>query len=238
MKLMGIILAGGSGTRIKSEIPKQFLEVGGKPIIIHTLEKMEQCPEIDKYIVVCNKDYIGLMETLTSKYGFSKVEKIIEGGKSGVESTYIGIKSTPGEYDAVLIHDANRPIIDNEIIHNCVSTYEKYGNAVAAIKCVELTYYSENGISSDRYINRDYVWKTHTPQIFKLKEVRQAYDEAFTNGNPGFMSTTELYDSIGKKIFFSESKSDNIKITFPEDIDLFDALLTAKNNGSGNKYKG
>ena len=222
-----VLLAGGAGTRAKSPIPKQFVDVLGDPLIVHTLRKFVNHPAIDHVCIVCNPDYIDLMKNVCEKYGMGVVKQIVPGGKTGLESTYIGIRSIPEEYDCVMIHDANRPIIDDEIIDDCIDKYHLHGNAVAAIPSVDLTYRSDDGLSSDCYLNRDMVWKTHTPQAYNLDEARGAYDAAFSNGDPGFASTTELYVSQGKRIYFSLSKSDNIKITFPEDFVLLKALILA-----------
>ncbi len=224
MEIAVILLAGGSGSRIHSNIPKQFIEVLGKPLIIHTLEALCNYSSVKYVCVVCNKQYLNYASELVNKYGISKVKKIVPGGKSGLESTYIGFKSLPEDYEVAMVHDANRPIIDSEILIDCENVYKKFGNAVSAVRSVDLTYESTDGISSNHYLNRDCVWKTHTPQLYNRKETLELYDEAFKNGDPGYSSTTELYVKCGKTIFFSASKMNNIKITYPEDFELLTAL--------------
>ena len=117
-------------------------------------------------------------------------------------------------------------MIDDEIIAKAIEIYEIHGNAVSAIPTVELTYESTNGISSTKYINRDHIWKTHTPQIYNRKELIEVYEIAKNESDfPKYASTTEIYCSHNKPIFFSQSKTTNIKITYPEDYNLLSALI-------------
>lgn len=229
MKIVAIVLAGGSGTRMKSTIPKQFLEIDSKPLIVYTLEKLEDSKHIHSIIVVCNSEYIDYLSTLVDKYQLHKIIKIVPGGESGIDSTYRGICAVPAVFDTVLIHDGNRPMIDNQIIDNAISVYQIHGNAVSAIPTVELTYESKDGISSLKYIDRDSIWKTHTPQLYKYNEVKEIYDRVFHNNpHPSYSSTTEMYCANGLRIYFSAGKTSNIKITYPEDLDIFLAMLKSK----------
>ncbi|MBE6527978.1 MAG: 2-C-methyl-D-erythritol 4-phosphate cytidylyltransferase [Thermoplasmata archaeon] len=228
MKVAAVLLAGGTGSRIDSRVPKQFIDVLGKPLMIRTLEKLAASPMIEHICISCNHEYMSLMRDLIEKYGITKSIDIVPGGNTGLESTFIGIKNIPDEFEAIIIHDANRPLIDDDILNDCRRVYKKHGNAVSAIKAVELTYQSTDGASSNTYLDRDSVWKTHTPQMYNRAEALEAYEEAFKNGDPGYASTTELYVAQGKTIFFSKSKSDNIKITYPEDLKLLEALLICK----------
>lgn len=228
MKLCAVVLAAGSGSRMKSTIPKQFMEIKGKPLIAHTLEKLESNRNIVGVVVVTNKEYVKYMGEIVKKYGYKKILNIVCGGITGIESTYFGIKSVNSEFDAVMIHDGNRPLIDDEIIDNAIKVYEIHGNAVSAIPTVELTYESTNGISSTKYINRDHIWKTHTPQIYNRDELLDIFEQARNEDHfLDYASTTEIFCSHNKQIYFSQGKTTNIKITYPEDYKLLIALLEA-----------
>ncbi|WP_400239108.1 2-C-methyl-D-erythritol 4-phosphate cytidylyltransferase [Methanomethylophilus alvi] len=226
MRVAAIILAGGRGTRIDPNFPKQFMEVSKKPIILHTIERIAECSYINLIIVVCIADYFDYLQQLVDTLDIDKDIKIVCGGSTGVESTRIGIFNVPSDYDAVVVHDGNRPMIDQEIMSDLYSVYVKHGNAVSSIPTVELTYESLDGYSSKKYVNRDTIWKTHTPQMYNLSEVKGVYSEVMNNLDYNdYSSTTEIYCKLGKSIFFSRGKTTNIKITFPEDLTIFESLL-------------
>ncbi len=226
MKTCAVVLAAGSGTRMKSTIPKQFIEVHGKPILVYTLERLSESDKVDGIIIVGDVKYMPYITALVEQYHIPKVMDIVEGGKTGIESTYNGIKAVTDDYDSVIVQDGNRPVIDDEIIDHMVQVYEMHGNAVSAIPAVELIYKSQDGISSQDYVERRLIWKSHTPQMYDLKRLKRLYDAASKEDYfTGYLSTTEILTKHGHPIYFSEGKTSNIKITYREDLKVLEALL-------------
>ena len=171
-----LIFAGGTGTRMHTKTkPKQFLELNGKPIIIHTIEHFENHPEIDGIVVVCVKDWIEYLNSFLDKFHIRKVKKVIPGGQSGQESIFLGLScieeqlSQDKERDLVLVHDGVRPLIDSELISRNIACAQKFGNAITIAPMIEtvIKINSENEISET--IDRDRCRNAKAPQTFHLK---------------------------------------------------------------------
>ncbi len=223
---IALILAGGIGSRTGENIPKQFIQVNEKPMIIYTLEKFEKCNDIDKIYVVCVKNWIERLEKYIKDFKISKIKKIVSGGKNGLESVYKGLISMEeiDDNDIILIHDSARPFIDIKSIKENVRVAKKYGLAMSAINCVETLVYSKDGTFADKIIPRDNLKRILTPQSFKYSILKELYsDKNFINSNEP--STFALYMSKGLPIYCSQGNEKNIKITYPEDIKYFRKLF-------------
>ena len=227
---IAIIFAGGSGVRLGSGLPKQFLEVGGKPIIIHTLEIFEEHPKIDAIYVACKEEYIDRLEKMIERYRITKVAGIVKGGATGQASIFNALKAASKERDkdaVVLIHDGVRPFIPAELIDDCLDTVEKYGNAVTCAEMTETPLYSGDGVFLDELPKRDEVFLARAPQCFHLGEVMEAH-EAVRGENPdyiGIIDTCTLMKNAGYKVTLVKGPRSNIKVTMPEDIFIFRSLL-------------
>ena len=229
MKNYVILLAGGIGKRMGSSTPKQFLEVKGKPIIVYTLEKFQNNPQIEKIVVVCVKDWIFYVREMIKEYSLTKVEWIVEGGVTGHDSIRNGIfflrdKIEPNDY--VVIHDAVRPVIPQRMIDNLLQVAHKNGNASSSIVCHPPVVYTEDRVSGIKDINRERIMLTASPQAYKYSLALRCYEQAERENRHDFTFTSSLFIHCGERIYFAKGTTSNIKITQKEDLALFSALLT------------
>lgn len=223
-----IILAGGTGSRIKSAVPKQFISINGCPIIVHTIRNFEENPRIDSIVIVCLKDWIEYTKDIVEKYQFTKVKDIVEGGETGHISTRNGVyslKSSLGDNDFVIIHDAARPIVPQPVINDLIEVAEEHGNACSAISCYETVLMTEDRTSGKEQIDRSRIIRVQTPQCYRYGLIRPLYEKAEEEGRDDFIYANTMALNYGIEIFFSKGSNSNIKITTKEDIVLFKALL-------------
>lgn len=229
-----VIFAGGSGQRMNSKsIPKQFLMVHGKPIIVHTIEKFNNCEKIDKIIVVCIESRLDYMKELTIKYNLNKVTDIVAGGKSGQESIFNGLKQINNKYgikdnDIVLIHDGVRPVIDNDTIINNINCVINNGSAITVAKSVETVLLSDGNNEMSSIMDRNKCLLGRAPQSFYLKDIYNSHLKAINDNNYSFIDSAMLMKHYGYTLHTVMGPSENIKITTPIDFFLFRAILDAK----------
>lgn len=228
MKNYVILLAGGVGRRMGAEIPKQFLEVDRKPIIVYSIENFQRNPQIEKIVVVCVKDWIKYVKELVEKYSLTKVQWIIEGGSTGHDSICNGVyfledKINPDDF--VIIHDAVRPVLPQKAIDEVLHVAHEKGNACSSIACHPPIVYTEDYESAISDIDREHVMLTASPQVFKYSLVLKCYKQAEKEGRNDFTFTSSLLIHCGERIYFAKGTSSNIKITNKEDLALFEALL-------------
>ena len=174
MANIALLTAAGSGTRVHQDIPKQFLHVNNKPIIIYTLEAFQRHPNIDEICVVILKGWEEILKAYAKQFNITKLKYVVEGGNSGQESIYNGlmaIREARTEDDVVLVHDGNRPMVSQDVITDSLVKYAQYGSAVAAIPCTEVVFVSETGAESEKSIPREMLWRTQTPHTYKLGEL-------------------------------------------------------------------
>ena len=225
---IAIIIAGGTGNRMGQDIPKQFLNVGEKPIIIYTLEVFQNHPNIDGIIVVCIKGWENVLKAYAKQFNITKLVSIVEGGSCGQESIKNGLDEARRYYkenDMVLIHDAIRPMVSEEIISDNIAKCNLYGNATTVTPCTTVVLQKDDEEYSENVIDRDFVLLTQTPQAFILKDILSAHEEARRKGITNSVASCTLYSELGRKVYFSVGSETNIKLTRPADIDIFKALL-------------
>ncbi|SDA69580.1 2-C-methyl-D-erythritol 4-phosphate cytidylyltransferase [Butyrivibrio sp. INlla18] len=231
MKTIALIIAGGTGARMHQDIPKQFLTVNEKPVIVYTLEAFQNHPEIDSIAVVCVEGWEQMLSAYARQFNITKLKHIVPGGENGQGSIRNGVYELEKSFDKddiVLIHDAIRPMVSAEIISDCIMKTKQYGNAITAIPCAEAMLTTEDGASSEETYSRDKLKRTQTPQGFKLGEICELHREALKKGITGSVASCTLMIEMGKKVFFSEGSEKNIKLTTVDDIDIFKALLISK----------
>lgn len=228
LKHIAIILAGGVGSRMGADIPKQFLEIDSKPIIAYTVECFQKHPDIDSVVIVCVKEYITHMKEIVDKYELSKVEWIIEGGDTSHDSTRNGIFSLANilkKEDYVIIHDAARPILPQVAIDEMLRVAHKNGNASLAIPCHETVIYTENQLYGDSQLDRSKLMRVQTPQAYEYSFIKSLYDRAEEENKHDFIYADLVAIYYGERVFFSKGFANNIKITKKEDIALCESLM-------------
>ena len=216
---IGLLIAGGSGKRMGQDIPKQFLTVNEKPVIVYTLEAFQDRPEID------------MLSAYAKQFNITKLKNIFPGGENGQDSIrngVYGLRDAYGDDNIVLIHDSIRPMVSPEIISDCISVTEKKGCAITVIPCAEAMLETNDGIESDGSYPRDRLKRTQTPQGFKLGEICDLHKRALESGITNSVASCTLKIEMGEKVYFSKGSEKNIKLTTVEDIDIFKALLMAK----------
>lgn len=230
---IAVIFAAGKGTRVGTEIPKQFLEINGKPILIHTVELFENHKMIDKIYIVVQKEYMEYVKKLKEYYNLKKIVGIIEGGNSAQESIYNGIKKAEEENpkdSIVLLHDGVRPFISTEIIEENINSVEKYGSAITSIPSYETILISkdENTITDVPFRKDTFIGQA--PQSFYLKDIVKAHEEIRKRpeGYENMVDACTIFTTLGIKTHMVNGNRGNIKITTPEDVYVFKAFLEYK----------
>ena len=229
-KVVAIIFAGGTGVRMGAELPKQFIEVEGKPIMIHTLDIFENSPLVDEIYIACKEDYMDLLKELVERYGIRKVRSIVSGGTSALGSQYNGLaeaaKHNPDD-TIVLIHDGVRPCINDELIEKVVKLTEKKGAVATCTPMFETPVVSKGGEIVEETPLRVDCYTAQAPQAFRLGELLNAHEEVRLK-NPeykGLVDSCSLMRSIGKDVAILKGPRSNIKVTTPEDLYIFKAML-------------
>lgn len=231
MKKIAIIIAGGSGKRMGQDIPKQFINVGEKPIIVYTLEAFQKHPSIDNIIVVCIDGWHDILSAYAKQFNITKLCSIVSGGSCGQESIKNGLDEAARLFDKddmVLIHDAIRPMVSNDIISDNIAKCKLYGNATVVAPCTTVVLEKTDETFSEKVINRDNLLLTQTPQAFILSDILSAHKEAKEKGITDSVASCSLYIELGRKVFYSVGDETNIKLTRPGDIQIFKALLSTQ----------
>lgn len=231
---IAIIKAGGVGSRMGAGVPKQFITVGGKPIIIYTLEAFQRHPGIDKIVVVCVKGWDDILRMYAENFGITKLEKIVEGGETSLKSIQNGVYSLRDKYDfddMVLIHDANRPLVSEEIISDVLVESKLHGMAVAAIPCTDEVGVIKAGQpnSSKEFADHKILYRIQTPDAYRLGTILNILDSATEEQLNKIGSTNVLAIAQGYEMRFANGSETNIRLTTQEDITHLEAMLKARN---------
>lgn len=230
---IAILTAGGKGTRTHQDIPKQFITVENIPIIIYTLLAFERHPNIDEICVVILEGWDQILSAYAKQFNITKLKYIVTGGETGQESIFNGLKAIRENHkddDVVIVHDGNRPMVSQDIITDNLVKQKKYGSAVTTIPCTEVVFLSKNRLYSDKSLPRENLLRTQTPHSYYLGELWDAHLQAKELGINNTAASCSLMDSLGKKSYFSNGSEKNLKITTTDDIEIFKALLNAKND--------
>ena len=220
---VALLFAGGIGSRMNTRaLPKQFLEIHGKPIIIHTLEHFEAHPDIDAIAIAILPEYHEHMQKLLKRYEIEKVRWIVDGGATGQESRHKALKAVAldcPEDTVVLIHDGVRPLIDAKLISANIETVREHGSAITCTKFNETVVSSEHE-HIDKVIPRDFIYAAQAPQSFPLGAILALYDRAVAEGEHDSIDSCSLMHRYGRKIYRVVGPRSNIKITTSEDFYL------------------
>ncbi len=240
---IAIIFAGGTGKRMRSTtVPKQFLQLYGKPIIAYTLEIFQEHSDIDGIIVVSLESWIPEMEKIVKKYKLTKVSKIVPGGATGQESIFHGLSAARELYpedSIVLIHDGVRPLVSSETLTADIECAKEKGNAVTVTPAIETIFVDNvdaNGeLSSDTghvgtILDRKTCHMAKAPQCFHLGDLLACHARANAEGRDDFIDSASMAMAYGIELYTVDGNTENIKITTPIDFYMFKAIVDANEN--------
>lgn len=231
---IALIIAGGTGARMRQEIPKQFLNVNDKPVIVYTLEAFQSHPDIDKIGVVCVDGWHDILKAYARQYRINKLDWVISGGENGQSSIRNGVFEAERRYsgdDIILVHDAIRPMVSHEIISDCIVQCKKHGSAVVVTPCNTVVLRRTTGESSEEVVPRDQLAVTQTPQAFPIGKLADAHRRALERGITNAIASCSMMVELGETVHFSIGAETNIKLTTPDDLKIFKALLALRDMG-------
>lgn len=229
---IAIIIAGGSGHRMGQDIPKQFINVYDKPVLIYTLEGFQNHPMIDKIVVVCIKGWENVVKAYANQFNITKLIGIVPGGESGQESIRNGVFSLEGcanDEDIIIIHDGIRPLVEPSVLSDVINCCQKYGNAVTSMPYNEQIFLvdKDQPETTVKYIPRETLRRVSTPQAYRFDLLDSKYHEAFEKkiGIYGSSYTNTMMVELGVRLHFAAGSDKNIKLTTKDDLELFKAYL-------------
>ena len=231
MTTVVILTAGGIGSRTHQDIPKQFLTVDNKPILVYTLEAFQQHPNVDEICVSILEGWDQILWAYAKQFNITKLKYVVTGGATGQESIFNGLQAIRNDHvdeDIVIIHDGNRPMVSQDIITDNLVKQQQYGSAVATVPCTEVVFVSENKLDSVKSIPREDLQRTQTPHSYRLGDIWNAHMRAKELGITNTAASCSLMEALGKRTYFSQGSEKNLKITTVEDIEIFKALLSSK----------
>lgn len=229
MKNYVILLAGGVGKRMGADIPKQFMKVKDKPIIAYTIENFQKNDQIDSIVVVCVAEWKDYLKEIIEDYNLTKVKWITEGGNTGHDSIRNGVfflRDKLQKDDFIIVHDAVRPVLPQAAINEVIRVAHENGNASSSIACHPPIVYTEDFKSGIKDVDREHVMLTASPQVYRYDLALRCYEMAEKEDKHDFTFTSSLFIYYGKRVYFAQGTTSNIKITKKEDLALFEALLS------------
>jgi len=234
MSNIAIIIAGGSGHRMGQDIPKQFINVYDKPVLIYTLEGFQKHPQIDAIEVVCIDGWHDVLRAYAKQFNITKLQWIVSGGETGQESIRNGVYNLEGKAnddDIIVIHDGIRPLVDDSVLTDVLVKAAKFGNAVTSMPYNEQIFVisKEDETTTTQYIPRETLRRVSTPQAYRFDILDQKYHEAFEKkiGIFGSSYTNTMMVELGETLHFAAGSDKNIKLTTKDDLELFKAYLKA-----------
>lgn len=234
MMNIGVIFAGGVGRRMNTKgKPKQFLEVHGKPIIVHTIDIFQNTEAIDAVVVVCVSDWLDYMNNLVERFNLTKVKAVVAGGETGQMSIFKGLEAAEqlATYDAVvLIHDGVRPLINEEVINANIQSVKETGSAVTSVRAKETVVLVNDSSKISEVVDRTRSFIAKAPQSFYLSDILSVERDAISKGITDAIDSSTLMGMYNRELTIVEGPYENIKITTPDDFYMFKALYDAREN--------
>ena len=233
---IGLIIAGGKGHRMGQEIPKQFLNVYDKPVIVYTLEGFQRHAEIDAIEVVCLEGWSEMLVAYAKQLNIDKLRWVTPSGETAQESIRNGVvalRSVCGPEDIVVVHDGIRPMVEDFVLTDVLVKCREYGNAVTSLPYNEQIFVSGDGTSTTQYIPRDTLRRVSTPQAYRYEKLLWAYEKAFTQGIgiQGATYANTLMTDLGERLYFAAGSEKNIKLTTRDDFELFKTYMKMEKDG-------
>lgn len=226
---IAILTAAGVGSRLGQDVPKQFLSINDKPLIVYTMEKFQQHKDIDYIAVVCLEGWEGMLKAYAKQFGIDKLRWIFKGGETGMKSiqnAVFGLEKELNNDDIVLVQDGIRVNTSDKIITDCIAMTKEKGVAIATIPLAEAPYYIEDGETKE--LDRNKLLRTQTPHGIRFKKLVEIHKEANQKGIKDTVATCTLMTELGYPIYFYHGSETNLKITTLDDIEIFKALLAAE----------
>jgi len=227
-----LIIAGGSGNRMGQDIPKQFINVYDKPVLIYTLESFQRHPMIEAIEVVCIDGWHDVLRAYANQFNITKLQSIVSGGGSAQESIRNGVYALEGllkDDDIVVIHDGIRPLVDDTVLTDVIQKARQCGNGVTSLPYNEQIFIvdPENPATTRQYIPRETLRRVSTPQAYQFKRLDEAYHEAFERrvGIFGSAYTNTMMVELGETLYFAAGSDKNIKLTTKDDLEMFKGYL-------------
>ncbi|HHV5826485.1 TPA: IspD/TarI family cytidylyltransferase [Streptococcus agalactiae] len=234
MMNIGVIFAGGVGRRMNTKgKPKQFLEVHGKPIIVHTIDIFQNTEAIDAVVVVCVSDWLDYMNNLVERFNLTKVKAVVAGGETGQMSIFKGLEAAEqlATDDAVvLIHDGVRPLINEEVINANIQSVKETGSAVTSVRAKETVVLVNDSSKISEVVDRTRSFIAKAPQSFYLSDILSVERDAISKGITDAVDSSTLMGMYNRELTIVEGPYENIKITTPDDFYMFKALYDAREN--------
>lgn len=229
-KTVAIIIAAGSGTRMGQDIPKQFINVNDKPVLLYTLEGFQKHSEIDEIEVVCLDGWLDFVKAYCNQFNITKLKYLTVGGKTGQESIRNGVYNLEEHCkkdDVIVIHDGVRPLVEDYVLTDVIEKCKEFGNAVTSMPYNEQIFLTTDGETTTKYIPRETLRRVSTPQAYKYGELLEAYRKAFAEeiGIYGSSYTNTMMVELGKKLYFAAGSDKNIKLTTKDNLEMFKAYL-------------
>ena len=232
MSNIAVVIAGGTGHRMGQDIPKQFINVYDKPVLIYTLESFQKHPQIDAIEVVCIDGWENVVTAYARQFDISKLKWIVCGGETGQESIRNGVYNLKGKVnddDIIVIHDGIRPLVDDAVLTDVLLIAQKYGNAVTSMPYNEQIFVvnEKDENTTNKYIPRETIRRVSTPQAYRFALLIEKYREAFEKkiGIYGSSYTNTMMVELGEKLHFASGSDRNIKLTTKNDLEMFKAYL-------------
>ncbi len=227
---IAIIIAAGSGHRMGQDIPKQFINVYDKPVVIYTLEGFQRHPKIDAIEVVCLKGWQDVLKAYAKQFGITKLKWVVDGGETGQESIRNGVynlEDIASSDDTIIIHDGIRPLVEDSVLSDVIAVCEEKGNAVTSMPYNEQIFVKDDEESTIKYIPRETLRRVSTPQAYKFGKLDWAYHEAFEKkiGIYGSSYTNTMMVELGERLYFASGSDKNIKLTTKDDLEMFKCYL-------------
>lgn len=242
MKTIAIIIAGGVGSRMGLDIPKQFVNVCDKPVLLYTLEGFQNHPLVDAIEVVCIDGWHDVLRAYAEKYGITKLKWIVSGGATGQESIRNGVYNLENECnddDIIIIHDGIRPLVDKSVLSDVIMKCRQFGNAVTSLPYNEQIFVvsPDDESTTTQYIPRETLRRVSTPQAYSFDLLDSKYHEAFDKqiGIYGSSYTNTMMVELGVRLHFAAGSDKNIKLTTKDDLELFKAYIK-KTKSEENEY--
>lgn len=231
---IAVIIAGGVGSRMGQDLPKQFINVYDKPVLIYTLESFQKHPQVDAIELVCIDGWHEIVWAYAKQFNITKLKWIVSGGKTGQESIRNGVYGLEGKAnpdDNIIIHDGIRPLVEPSVLSDVISKCSQYGNAVTSMPYNEQIFVinEDDETTTNKYIPRETLRRVSTPQAYRFDLLNAKYHEAFEKkiGIYGSHYTNTMMVELGVTLHFAAGSDKNIKLTTKDDLEMFKAYLKA-----------